>query len=154
MKKILVMCALAVTVLSGCKKDDEKTEIYTEAQEKVFATFNGTFVDKTFTIGKTPDKIVFGSHYAVPREFFKEDYMNGKTLNFEAQGELSYYEDGSVKVDCYYSVPKHGMALFLYYKGGSKNEKIYEEYKMMEVSSVDKFSLYGDLTLPYIFIRK
>jgi hypothetical protein len=90
MKKVLLLLAVALPLLfAGCSKDEPESA-YSDAQNKTFALFNGTWVDTQYPVH--PNKITFGSHNEKPTNVYKDDYMNGKTILFENQGECTLYQ--------------------------------------------------------------
>lgn len=168
MKKAFSLLLLAVVVLCGCSSnDDELTTNYTEAQNKVFALFNGTWADTQFSnlgtypgaeLQHDPDKIVFGTHYQTEKEIKNTDYMNDGTTAFFAQGECSYlaydqFTDGGTynETKCYYYVSAAGDALTLW--DVERNKQFH--YYTMNVKSTTQISLkLSSLSLPYIFVKQ
>lgn len=166
MKKTLFI--FAVLLLTACSKNDPEVSAYSTSQQKAFAIFKGTFADIQFSnlsggslaqYLPDPEKIEFGTNYATPVSFYKDDYMKGKVLLLEAQGECNYYNynystKGYDIISCYYYVTPDADKFYLYYKGGSNDKGLYNSYGL-SIKSETKMNLQdADLTLPYIFVKQ
>lgn len=161
------MSISSMILLFSCSTNDENAEIlsYSDKQEKAFALFNGTWADIQFSnlsdghlseLKQDPDKIVFGMHNNTPIEVYANDYMNGKTLLFNNQGECTYYnmpyKDASYEVvECYYQISINADYLTLYKKS---DNSLYRRYDM-SIKSETKINLQDpNISLPYIFVKQ
>ena len=154
--KKLVFLVLAIPLFfSGCSEEDEKPKVfYTEKQEKVFALFNGTWIDRIYT--NSPTKIVFGEHNVEPVKVYRDDYLNGQVWLFDNQGECTIYNWSSYleiyePIECYYEVSKEADELRLYRK---ENNLLYRKYEMRIISETEISLLHDSLTFPYIFEKQ
>lgn len=165
MKKILFMLAIMfLIVFYGCSKDEPET-YYTEKQEKAFAIFNGTWADIQFSnlsggqladLMPDPDKIVFGTHNNKPIGVYKDDYINGKGLLFDNQGECAYYsmpyKGAEYKIiECYYEISDNADQIRLYKRS---DNSLFNSY-YMSIKSETKINLQDpNLSLPFVFVKQ
>jgi hypothetical protein len=134
MKKTLFILTIILLVFTSCK--DKK---YSNAQRKVFSTFNGNFhsyIDKEMIYAV----ISFVGHYSKPRPI-----SEGKKVLFYAHGDCffsdyQYAIPDKGYIECYYTLSKEADAITFYYKGGTNSKQSLRTYNLV-VKDDNTFSL-------------
>lgn len=146
MKKLLMICAACLLVLTGCKKNKENKEPYTQIQQDAFTMFYGTYQDNMHGL-QDHDRIIFGEHYSEPVSM----------SSYETHGELIWkewtfvnHEFQYVDTDYYYNLSDDAGTLTLYRKSDGSR---YKAYPFTYNPDVKTFFYLRDssLTLPYCF---
>lgn len=166
MKSIFyITLACCLFVFGGCSNDDDSQNNYSEKQEKAFAIFYGTWADTQFSnlgsypgaeLQPDPDKIIFGTHYQIPKEVTGNSYMNGEEVLFEAQGECTYYSmpyKGAEYeiIKCLYNISPNADIFSLWSISENKSYHVYD----ISIKTETQFYLHqSGITLPYIFVKQ
>ena len=146
MKKLLMICAACLLVLTGCKKNKDNEPSYTQIQQDAFTMFYGTWQDNMCGY-QNFDKIIFGVHHSEPVSM----------SSYECHGELTWMEWGFanhtyqyINTDYYYNLSDDAQTLTLYRKSDGGRYKAFP----FTYNHDDKTFFYlrdSSLSLPYCF---